>query len=60
MTAYLPALIWGLSAAICYSIGKSRRIKPKLISNFFVVLLGPLAIPLLFMAKRAKLIRRLW
>ena len=51
MTAYLPALIWALSAAIYYCLGKSRRIKPKLIWTFLVVLLGPFAIPLVFLAK---------
>lgn len=51
MAAYLPVLIWTFSAAICYYIGMRRGIKPTLTSKVLVVLLGPFAIPLLFLAK---------
>jgi len=51
MTAYVPALIWLLSAIICYYIAKARGVKPGLMWNMIVVLLGPFAIPLLFLAR---------
>ncbi len=51
MTAYVPALIWLLSVIICYYIAKARHVKPSLIWNVIVVLLGPFAIPLVFLAK---------
>jgi hypothetical protein len=51
MTAYAPVLIWLLSAVICYYIAKARGVKPGLTWNVIVVLLGPFAIPLIFLAK---------
>ncbi len=51
MTAYVPALIWLLSVIICYYIAKARGVKPGLMWNMIVVLLGPFAIPLLFLAR---------
>lgn len=51
MTAYAPVLIWLLSAMICYYIAKTRGVKPGLMWNVIVVLLGPFAIPLIFLAK---------
>jgi len=51
MTAYVPALIWLFSAIICVYIAKARSVKPGLMWGVIVVLLGPLAIPLIFLAK---------
>ncbi len=51
MTAYVPALIWLLSAVVCYYIAKTRGVKPNAIWGIVVVLLGPFAIPLIFLAK---------
>ncbi len=51
MTAYAPLLIWLLSAIICYYIVKARGVKPGLMWKMIVVLLGPFAIPLIFLAK---------
>jgi len=54
MVAYLPAIIWIISAIICYYIAKARKVKPNLIRKLIVVFLGPLAIPLVFFAKPEK------
>ncbi len=51
VTAYVPALIWLLSAVVCYYIAKTRGVKLSAIWGFVVVLLGPFAIPLIFLAK---------
>lgn len=51
MASYIPVLIWVISAAICYCIVKARNVKPGLLWTLIVVFLGPLAIPLLFLAK---------
>ena len=51
VTAYAPLLIWLLSAVICYYIAKARGVKPGLMWKMIVVLLGPFAIPLIFLAK---------
>lgn len=51
MDAYLPAVVWILSAAICFWIARVRHIKPNFFWNALIVLLGPLAIPLFFLAK---------
>ena len=49
--AYLPVAIWIVSALICIYIARKRHVKRSLLRNFVVVLLGPFAIPLVFLAK---------
>ena len=51
MAAYMPVIIWFGSAIICIFIAKTRNVKPTLIRNLIVLLLGPLAIPLVFFVK---------
>lgn len=53
MTNYIPFLIWFMSAMICYYIAKKRGVKPSFLWAIIVVLLGPFAIPLIYMAKPA-------
>jgi len=50
----MPAIIWVISAIICYYIAKARNVKPGLFWNLVVVFLGPFAIPLIFFAKPEK------
>lgn len=54
MSAYVPVLIWVISAGVCYYIAKTRHVKPTLMWNLVVVFLGPLAIPLIIFAKSNK------
>jgi hypothetical protein len=54
MAAYVPAIIWIICAIVCYYIAKARKVKPNLMRNLIVVFLGPLAIPLIFLAKPEK------
>ena len=51
MSAYGPVLIWLLSAVVCFLIAKARHLRPSFFWNAVVVLLGPLAIPLVFLAR---------
>ena len=51
MGAYIPALIWLLSAAICFFITKRRNVRRTLFRDLVVVFLGPFAIPLVFLFK---------
>jgi hypothetical protein len=51
MAAYIPALIWLLSAVVCFRIVKRRHVKPTAILGIIAALLGPIAIPLLLLAK---------
>ena len=51
MIDYVPVLIWVLSAIICYYIAKARGVKYGLMWNMIIVLLGPFAIPLIFLAR---------
>mgnify|MGYP000751155545 CR=1 FL=1 len=51
MAAYMPAIIWLISAIICLVIAKSRNVKPTFVRSLIVLFLGPLAIPLVFFAK---------
>jgi hypothetical protein len=51
MSAYVPALIWILSAFLCAWIAKARQIRPNALWAIVVVILGPLAIPLVFLAR---------
>jgi len=51
MAAYVPVIIWIVSAIICHYIAKARNVKSNLVRTLIVVFLGPLAIPLTFLAK---------
>lgn len=51
MATYMPAIIWAISAIICHYIAKARNVKPNLFWIVVVLILGPLAIPLIFLAK---------
>ena len=51
MAAYVPVIVWAIGAIICFYIAKARNVKPNLFWNLVVVFLGPLAIPLMFLAK---------
>ncbi len=51
MSAYIPVIIWLISAVICIYIARIRHVKPSFPRNLAVVLLGPFAIPLVFLAK---------
>ena len=57
MSAYIPVLVWLISAGICYYIAKRRNVRPTLLRKLIVVILGPLAIPLIFFAKTEKTIQ---
>jgi hypothetical protein len=54
MAAYIPAIIWIISAISCIVIANSRNVKPTLVRSLIVLILGPLAIPLVFFAKPEK------
>lgn len=54
MSAYVPTVVWVLGIAICFYIAKSRHVKPTLILRLSVVILGPLAIPVVFFKKPEK------
>jgi hypothetical protein len=54
MTAYIPALIWLLSAVVCLRIAKVRHVKPTAVRAMIVALIGPIAIPWALMAKPEK------
>lgn len=51
MSAYIPVIIWFISAIMCFYIARMRLVKLTFIRNLLVVLLGPLALPLVFFAK---------
>lgn len=51
MTAYLPALIWSLSAFACLFIAKRRSLRITAIRAILVTFLGPFAIPFVLAAK---------
>ena len=46
MTAYIPALIWSMSAFACMLIARRRNLKSSAFWAVTVTLLGPFAIPL--------------
>lgn len=49
MGAYIPALVWLISAFICSFIAQKRNVKTTLWRTLIVVFLGPFAIPLVFL-----------
>nr|WP_314635468.1 hypothetical protein [uncultured Janthinobacterium sp.] len=51
MTAYLPALIWSLSAFACFFIAKRRHVRTTAFKACLVTVLGPLAIPFVLAAR---------
>jgi hypothetical protein len=51
MGAYIPALVWVISAFICHFIAKKRNVKETLPRQILVLFLGPLAIPLVYLFK---------
>ncbi len=54
MGPYIPTVVWVVGIAICICIAKIRHVKPTLILRLSAVILGPLAIPLIFFAKPEK------
>jgi len=54
MSAYVPVLVWVLSAGICYYIALVRNIKPTLIWKLVVLFIGPFAIPLVYFFAKSK------
>ena len=51
MGAYIPMLVWVVSAVICDLIAKKRKVKATLLRTLLVVIFGPFAIPLVFFFK---------
>jgi len=51
MAAYVPVIIWIVSAIICHYIAQARNVKSNIVRRLIVVFLGPFAIPLTFLAK---------
>ena len=51
VTAYLPVLIWLLSAVACHVIAKRRFLKRSAFKDMTVALIGPFAIPWFLLAK---------
>ena len=54
MGAYIPVLVWLISAVICHFIAKKRNVKATTFRQIVVTFLGPLAIPLVFLLKPEK------
>ena len=51
MGAYIPFLVWMISAFICQWIARKRKVKVTLLRTLVVVFLGPFAIPLVYLLK---------
>ena len=51
MTAYLLVSVWIVSAGLCYYIAKSRGCKLSVWWDMALALLGPFAIPLMYLIK---------
>ena len=54
MGAYIPVIVWVISAIICYLIAKKRDVEHSLFWDLIIVFLGPFAIPLIFLARPAR------
>ncbi len=54
MDAYVPALIWCVSALACLVIAKRRNVRVTVVKQLAGALLGPLAIPWVLLAKPEK------
>jgi hypothetical protein len=55
MAAYVPAIIWIISAIMCNYIARARKVKISFMRGLIVLFLGPLAIPLALLTKPDKL-----
>ena len=51
MGPYIPAIVWLIGIAVCAWIFKVRNVKSNFFWNLLITVLGPLAIPLTFLAK---------
>jgi hypothetical protein len=51
MNPYIPAIVWLISAVVCLYIARARHVRPTLVWKLVVVILGPFAIPLIFLAR---------
>jgi hypothetical protein len=51
MSTYLPMIVWLVSVVVCINIARKRHLKRSFLRNLLVVLLGPFAIPLIFLFK---------
>ncbi len=51
MAALVPAIIWVVGAFVCFYIARFRNVKMTVLWMVVVAILGPLAIPLVFLAK---------
>ena len=51
MSNYVPVIIWVLSAFVCLWIAKARHVRPTTLWAIVVAILGPFAIPLVFLAR---------
>lgn len=51
MGPYIPVIVWLIGIIICAWILKIRNVKSNLFWNLLITVLGPLAIPLVFLAK---------
>lgn len=51
MSAYVPDLIWVLSAFMCLWIARVRRVRWNTLWAIVVEILGPFAIPLAFVVR---------
>lgn len=51
MGPYIPAIVWLIGIAICAWILNRRNVKSSFSWNLLITFLGPLAIPLVFLAK---------
>jgi len=54
---YFPALVWIVGACLCSYIAKKRGVKTTIPRTLVAVVLGPLAIPLIFLAPVEKPVR---
>ena len=51
MSGYVPVLIYLLGVGVCAWIAKARHVRPGFLWSAVAVILGPFAIPLMFLAK---------
>jgi len=54
MSMYVPAIVWILSAGICYYIAKRKNIKSTVLWNLTFAFLGPIAIPIVLLIESKK------
>jgi len=54
MAAYIPAIIWIISAFVCAFIAKKRGVRITFSRRLFAVFFGPLAIPFVLFTKSKK------